>query len=100
MNDSSTIENYPVTGMSCASCAISAEKRIKPLEGVLNASVNYANASLQVEYNPQTIQPGAFKKALQSIGYDLIIEKPEEQPQIIDDINAKAFSKLKQEWMA
>lgn len=81
--------------MSCASCAISAEKRIKPLEGVLNASVNYANASLQVEYNPQTIQPGAFKKALQSIGYDLIIEKPEEQPQIIDDINAKAFSKLK-----
>ena len=39
-------QNFPVTGMSCASCAASAESIVAAQEGVVNAAVNFANTSL------------------------------------------------------
>lgn len=67
-------KNFPVTGLSCASCAISVESMLKAQKGVLEASVNYANSSAQVEYAPETASLDDFKSAIQSIGYDLLIE--------------------------
>ena len=67
-------KNFPVTGLSCASCAISVESMLKAQKGVLDASVNYANSSAQVEYAPETASLDDFKSAIQSIGYDLLIE--------------------------
>ncbi|HBB02707.1 TPA: hypothetical protein DCZ16_02865 [Candidatus Peregrinibacteria bacterium] len=32
----------PITGMHCASCAINIERKLKKLDGVSNANVNYA----------------------------------------------------------
>ena len=68
-------KNFPVTGLSCASCAISVESMLKAQKGVLGASVNYANSSAQVEYVPETASLDDFKSAIQSIGYDLLIEE-------------------------
>ena len=42
-------QNFPVTGMSCASCAASAESIVMAQPGVVRAAVNFANTSLQVE---------------------------------------------------
>ncbi|MBL7972196.1 MAG: copper-translocating P-type ATPase [Prolixibacteraceae bacterium] len=67
-------KNFPVTGLSCASCAISVESMLKAQSGVLDASVNYANSSVWVEYMPETASVADFKTAIQSIGYDLLIE--------------------------
>lgn len=67
-------KNFPVTGLSCASCAISVESMLKAQKGVLDASVNYANSSAWVEYLPGTASINDFKSAIQSIGYDLLIE--------------------------
>jgi len=72
---------FPVTGMSCASCAISAENGIKALPGVVHAAVNYANASLLVEYTQQEVTPEKLKQTLQSIGYDLVITEAENRAQ-------------------
>ena len=69
------LKNYPVTGMSCASCAMSAERIIKSQEGVNMAGVNFASATLSVKYNPEVVTPDQFKKALQSAGYNLIIDE-------------------------
>lgn len=67
-------KNFPVTGLSCASCAISVESMLRAQAGVLDASVNYANSSAWVEYMPETASVADFKTAIQSIGYDLLIE--------------------------
>ena len=67
-------KNFPVTGLSCASCAISLERMLKSQNGVLSAAVNYANSSAWVEFVPETVHPTDLKSVIQSIGYDLLIE--------------------------
>ncbi|MDW7692141.1 heavy metal translocating P-type ATPase [Flammeovirgaceae bacterium SG7u.111] len=67
------IEQFPVTGMSCAVCASSVESILSSTEGVLKASVNFASSSVLVEYEETTSKEG-LQNALREIGYDLIIE--------------------------
>jgi len=66
-------ESFPVTGMTCASCASSVESILSQTEGVYEASVNFANSSVLVEYD-KSLQPGDLQKALRTVGYDLIID--------------------------
>ncbi|HEY5368489.1 MAG TPA: cation transporter [Hanamia sp.] len=70
-------KTFPVTGMSCASCAVSVETMLQAEPGVVKAGVNYANSSASVEYDPEVADINHFKQAIQSIGYDLIIEDNE-----------------------
>lgn len=67
-------ESFPVTGMSCAACAVSIESMVASMSGVEKASVNYANQQLQVEFDAQAVNPKQFKDAVLSIGYDILIE--------------------------
>ena len=70
---------FPVTGMSCASCAARIEKFVKILPGVESAMVNFADTSLKVEFLPDEISPSEMKKTIQSIGYDIIIDEANSQ---------------------
>lgn len=72
--ETSVKKNFPVTGLSCASCAISVESMLKAQDGVIDAAVNYANSTAWVEYLPGTASLNNFKSVIQSIGYDLLIE--------------------------
>jgi Cu2+-exporting ATPase len=69
------LKTYPVTGMHCASCASRTESYVKALPGIKNASVNFADTSIMVEFTPDVISPEELKKAVQSIGYDIIIDE-------------------------
>lgn len=64
----------PVTGMSCASCAVSVESILGAQNGVDKAEVNYASQSVKVAFHPDITEPESLQKAVQSIGYDLIID--------------------------
>lgn len=75
MNNNIETISMPVLGMTCASCAVSVESIIGAQPGVDKAEVNYATQSVNVTYHPNQIQPDAFQKAVQSIGYDLILEQ-------------------------
>ncbi|MEQ7801237.1 heavy metal translocating P-type ATPase [Pedobacter sp. ASV1-7] len=75
MNNNIETISMPVLGMTCASCAVSVESIIGAQLGVDKAEVNYATQSVKVIYHPNEIQPDAFQKAVQSIGYDLILEQ-------------------------
>jgi Cu2+-exporting ATPase len=68
-------KNFPVTGLSCASCAINVENKLKTEPGVISASVNYANNNASVEYMPEVASVQHFKTSIQSIGYDLNIDE-------------------------
>lgn len=88
-------KSFPVLNMTCASCAISAESIVKSSEGVINASVNYANAMLTVEYLPNMTNPQKLQLAVQSIGYDLLLEDENTQQDSLEAIHEKKFSELK-----
>lgn len=92
----STVKNtFPVLGMTCASCAGSAESIVKYEPGVVNASVNFATGNLTVEYLPNMTDAAKLKKAVQSIGYDLLIEDETNQQETLEAIHTQKFQKLK-----
>ncbi|TJZ63257.1 copper-translocating P-type ATPase [Sphingobacterium olei] len=92
----STVKNtFPVLGMTCASCAGSAESIIKYQEGVINASVNFATGNLTVEYLPNMTDARKLQKAVQGVGYDLLVEDEAKQQETLETIHAQKFHKLK-----
>lgn len=92
----STVKHtFPVLGMTCASCASSAESIVTFEEGVINASVNFATGNLTVEYLPNITDASKLQKAIQSIGYDLLIENETTQQETLEAIHAQKFQKLK-----
>jgi Cu2+-exporting ATPase len=91
-----TVKNtFPVLGMTCASCASSAESIAKSAEGVVNASVNFATGNLTVEYLPNMTDAQKLQKAVQSVGYDLLIEDESTQQETLEAIHEKKFKQLK-----
>lgn len=84
MNNPSTIkQTFPVLEMTCAACAVSVESILKDTQGVKEASVNYANQSALVEFDPKIATPANLQQAVRSMGYDLVIEI--EDPQSIKE---------------
>ncbi|MDI1323346.1 MAG: heavy metal translocating P-type ATPase [Algoriphagus sp.] len=73
MEGSSVKQTFPVLGMTCAGCAASVESMLGATDGVISAQVNFASNTVLVEYNKE-VAPATFQKALQSIGYDLIVD--------------------------
>ena len=88
-------QSFPVLGMTCASCASSAESIVKQTPGVVGASVNFATGNLAVEYQPEITDTGKLQQALQSVGYDLLLEDESRQQQTLQNIHADRYQKLK-----
>ena len=88
-------KSFPVLNMTCASCANSSQSILQNQPGVVNATVNYANATASVEFIPGITGPGKLKAALQSIGYDLMIDESEEAKDALEDLHKKKFQSLK-----
>ncbi len=90
-----TKATYPVLGMTCASCAGSAENIVKNESGVVNASVNFATGNLSVEYLPNMTNTIQLQKAVLSGGYDLLIEDESTQHETLEAIHNRKFKLLK-----
>ncbi len=86
---------FPVLGMTCASCAGSVESIVKHEPGVVNASVNFATADLSIEYLPNMTSAAKLQKAVQSIGYDLLVADETKQQETLEAIHKQKFQKLK-----
>ncbi|HRB71875.1 MAG TPA: heavy metal translocating P-type ATPase [Flavobacterium sp.] len=89
------IKNFPVTGMTCASCAVSVESMLKHQKGVIDAAVNYTNASAKVEYDSDVASLDDFKKAMQAIGYDMIIEEDGNVNELVETQQKNHYEELK-----
>ncbi len=84
----------PVTGMTCAACAVSVESTLKSRAGVHDAGVNFANQTAWVDYNPNQVGLPALQKALQSVGYDIIIDQ-ENASEKQEEAQVKHYRELK-----
>lgn len=91
-----TVKNsFPVLGMSCASCATSAENIVSKQPGVVNASVNYGTEKLTVEYLPNITNASSLQAAVQKGGYDLLVEEESKEQETLEAIHEKQFHQLK-----
>ena len=88
-------KTIPVLQMTCASCAISTESIVKFLPGVVSSQVNYATATLTVEYIPSLVTVNQMRQAVQSIGYDLFIEEGNENSETLEELHQKKYNLLK-----
>lgn len=81
--------------MSCASCAISVETILGAQNGVKKALVNFADNSVQIEYDTELISESQLKKSIQEVGYDLILNVKNNSTES-DLIHHTALQKIKQ----
>jgi Cu2+-exporting ATPase len=86
---------FPLLQMTCASCAVSVESMLKAQPGVVSAAVNYANATAIVEYDSQTISAEKLQKAVQSIGYNLLIEEASQTDSAIQNLQHATYIGLR-----
>ena len=91
---------YPVLGMSCASCAARVDKTLNGLPGVYQATVNYATAVAQVEYNPEVCSDATLQSAVQDAGYDLLVDTGEDVADKAEEIRLTRYRKIKRRTVA
>lgn len=95
-----TKNTYPVLGMSCASCAARVDKALNSLPGVYQATVNYATAVAQVEYNPEVCSNAILQSAVQNAGYDLLVDTDENATNKGEEIRLARYRKIKRRTIA
>jgi Cu2+-exporting ATPase len=88
-------KQFPVTGLSCASCASNVELNLNKLPGVISAAVNLASQIATIEYEPSQVKPQNLKESIISIGYDLIIDESAKAKEELENIHLKRIKSLK-----
>lgn len=89
-------QQFKVSGMTCANCALTIEKKLKNTPGVSTASVNFANETVTVEYDPNVLNLGGIFEQVRDAGYIPIEnrDEPEEDRTAIRQRNWLIFSAL------
>jgi Cu+-exporting ATPase len=79
--------DFPLVGMTCANCANTIERRLNKVDGILDASVNFASEKATITYAPGTVTKADMVAAVRQAGYDVVkIEGDEE----LEDAEAAA----------
>jgi Cu2+-exporting ATPase len=89
-------KQFPVTGLSCASCASNVELNLKKQRGVISASVNLASQIATIEFDPAVVKPSDLKESTISIGYDLITDESEKAKEELENLQQKRVKSLRQ----
>jgi Cu+-exporting ATPase len=84
--------NIKLGGMTCASCALKIENKLKNLEGVDSAAVNFANEEATVKFDPSTTSYNNFSNAIRDLGYKASLSKIDIE--VIDKLSEDKFKQL------
>jgi Cu+-exporting ATPase len=61
---------FPIEGMTCASCVNRIERHLRKTDGVLSANVNLATETASVKYDPACANPEILANAVKAAGYE------------------------------
>jgi len=64
--------DLPIAGMTCANCAMTIERTLKRMDGVLDATVSYASEAAHVRYLPTAVTRSDMARRIDEIGYKVI----------------------------
>jgi Cu+-exporting ATPase len=62
----------PLLGMTCTNCANTIQRRLNKVEGVLEATVNYANEKASVTYVPGLTGHGELVAVVRKAGFEVV----------------------------
>lgn len=68
-------KTFDVTGMHCASCVRLIERKLKKVDGVIDANVNLATNKATVTYH-DTVSGHHLSSALKDTSYELMVDEP------------------------
>jgi Cu+-exporting ATPase len=60
---------FRISGMHCSSCAMNIDGELEDMAGVKSAKTSYAKGQVEVEYDPEKIDPEKIKSIIKSLGY-------------------------------
>lgn len=63
--------NIPITGMTCANCAMNIERNVAKLNGVDGVNVNFASEHASVQFDPKQTSLQDILSKIQSIGFSV-----------------------------
>ena len=87
-------KTFPVTGMTCAGCAVSVESMLKSSSGVIDAGVNFANQTAWAEYDESKTNLSELQKSVRSVGYDILIDV-ENPSEVQEELQLENYLKIK-----
>jgi Cu+-exporting ATPase len=82
-----TTSELAILGMTCANCAASVERALNKVDGVLEATVNYASEKATVRYIVGTAGRADLVAAVRKAGYDVVEAEGEDE---LEDAEAAA----------
>ena len=68
-NKTSLCQEYDISGMVCASCALTIEKTVSRLPGMTQAAVNLATEKMSVTYDPTQVTQTDIETTVHNAGY-------------------------------
>jgi len=69
--------SLPITGMTCANCAMTIERNLGRREGVEEATVNFATERATVVFDPALVKDDELVDLIEDIGYGVATAKIE-----------------------
>jgi Cu+-exporting ATPase len=86
----------PLLGMTCTNCANTIERSLKKVDGVIEASVNFASERATVTYAPGAADRADLIAAVRKAGYDVVETESEEE---LEDAEAAAReAEIRHQW--
>ena len=86
-------KSFQIEGMTCSACAKAVERSVLKLEGVTQASVNFASERLQLTYNSKQVSIDEINKSVEKAGYHII-----EEDTLVDTDQRKKDHEIKAIW--
>ena len=75
MTDDRTTLELPITGMTCASCVARNERALRKLDGVEEASVNFATEKATVVFDPAVLSAHDLVDTVEKAGYGVVTQR-------------------------
>ncbi|MEK7605441.1 MAG: heavy-metal-associated domain-containing protein [Patescibacteria group bacterium] len=63
-----------INGMHCTSCAFNIDGELEDMDGVKEASTNYAKQVTRVTFDEQKVSPDKFQMIISGLGYSASVE--------------------------
>ena len=65
-------ETLKISGMLCASCALSIQKSLSKIEGMKKSQVNFATTSAYLKYDEEKVDKRKIEDIINKLGYKII----------------------------
>jgi len=67
--------SFAIQGMTCAKCAVTIERTLTRLDGIVTAHVNFATERASVMYDPTRVSAWAMVNAVRGEGFDVALTR-------------------------